>query len=102
MRQTTFGGLYAWEFEKDGREMRVRVEGQLTFNTSIAMIDAAIAGYGIALFPKTLSATCRRREAEASAGGLEPAFSGYHLYYPSRRQQSPAFKVIVDALRYKP
>ena len=54
MRQTTFGGLYAWEFEKDGREIRVRVEGQLTFNTSIAMIDAAIAGYGIAFVPDDL------------------------------------------------
>ena len=103
MRQTTFGGLYAWEFEKDGREMRVRVEGQLTFNTSIAMIDAAIAGYGIAFVPEDLVAE------HVAAGRLTllleewcPHFAGYHLYYPSRRQQSPAFKVIVDALRYKP
>ena len=103
MRQTTYGGLYAWEFEKDGREVRVRVEGQLTFNTSIAMIDAAIAGYGIANVPEDLVS------GHVAAGRLtllldewSLPFSGYHLYYPSRRQQSPAFKVIVDALRYKP
>jgi DNA-binding transcriptional LysR family regulator len=102
MRQTTVGGLYAWEFEKDGRELRVRVEGQLTFNTSIAMIDAAIGGYGIAYVPEDLVSD------HIAAGRLmllldewSPRFSGYHLYYPSRRQMSPALRVIAEALRYR-
>jgi DNA-binding transcriptional LysR family regulator len=102
MRQTTFGGLYAWEFEKDGREIRVRVEGQITFNTSIAMIDAAIAGYGIAFVPEDLL------ENHVPEGRLKlllvdwcPRFAGYHLYYPRRRQMSAALRVVIDALRQK-
>lgn len=102
MRQTTAGGLYAWEFEKDGRELRVRVEGQLTFNTSIPMIDAALGGYGIAYVPDDLA------QGHIAAGRLthvledwSPPFSGYHLYYPSRRQMSPAMTVILEVLRYK-
>ncbi|QND46619.1 LysR family transcriptional regulator (plasmid) [Rhizobium lusitanum] len=101
-RQARAGGLYAWEFEKDGREVRVRVNGQLTFNTSYAMIDAAIAGYGIAYVPETLV------EQERATGRLiqilddwSPMFPGYYLFYPSRRQNSPAFKVVVDALRVR-
>lgn len=99
-RQARAGGLYAWEFEKDGREVRVRVDGQLTFNTSYAMIDAAVAGYGIAYVPETLI------ERECASGRLiqilddwSPMFPGYYLFYPSRRQNSPAFKVVVDALK---
>ncbi len=99
-RQARAGGLYAWEFERDGREVRVRVDGQLTFNTSYAMIDAAVAGYGIAYVPETLVVK------GISSGGLiqllddwSPMFPGYYLYYPSRRQNSPAFKVVVDALK---
>lgn len=99
-RQARAGGLYAWEFEKDGREVRVRVDGQLTFNTSYAMIDAAVAGYGIAYVPETLV------ERERASGRLiqilddwSPMFPGYYLFYPSRRQNSPAFKVVVDALK---
>src|SRR3954469_13219256 len=102
MRQATAGGLYAWEFEKDGRELRVRVDGQLTFNTSLAMIDAAISGYGIAYVPEDLVS---HHIAEARLVLLldewSPPFSGYHLYYPSRRQMSPAFAVIVNALRHR-
>ncbi|MBP1859355.1 LysR family transcriptional regulator [Rhizobium herbae] len=99
-RQSRAGGLYAWEFEKNGREVRVRVDGQLIFNTSYAMIDAAVAGYGIAYVPETLV------ERDLGAGRLiqilddwSPMFPGYYLFYPSRRQNSPAFKVVVDALR---
>ncbi|TXR46673.1 LysR family transcriptional regulator [Phyllobacterium endophyticum] len=102
MRQATAGGLYAWEFEKDGRELRVRVEGQLTFNTSMAMIDAALSGYGVAFVPDDLATD------HLAAGRLvlllddwSPAFTGYHLYYPSRRQMSPAMTVVLNALRYK-
>jgi DNA-binding transcriptional LysR family regulator len=99
-RQARAGGLYAWEFEKDGREVRVRVDGQLTFNTSYAMIDAAVAGYGIAYVPESLVT------AEIASGRLVqmlddwcPLFPGYYLYYPSRRQNAPAFRIVVDALR---
>ena len=102
MRQTTSGGLYAWEFEKDGRELRVRVEGQLTFNTSMAMIDAALSGYGIAYVPEDLA----REHIDAGRLTLlldawSAPFTGYHLYYPSRRQMSPALTVIVGALRHR-
>ncbi|WP_332304982.1 LysR family transcriptional regulator [Rhizobium sp. GR12] len=99
-RQARAGGLYAWEFEKDGREVRVRVDGQLIFNTSYAMIDAAVGGYGIAYVPESLVVD------ETASGRLIqllddwcPMFPGYYLYYPSRRQNSPAFKIVVDALK---
>jgi DNA-binding transcriptional LysR family regulator len=99
-RQARAGGLYAWEFEKDSAEVRVRVEGQLTFNTSYAMIDAAVSGYGIAYVPESLVGD------ELASGALvqvlddwSPMFPGYYLYYPSRRQNSPAFKIVVDALK---
>ncbi|MBY3544428.1 LysR family transcriptional regulator [Rhizobium laguerreae] len=99
-RQARAGGLYVWEFEKDGREVRVRVGGQLTFNTTYAMIDAAVSGYGIAYVPESIVAD------EIASGRLvqilddwSPMFPGYYLYYPSRRQNSPAFKVVVDALK---
>lgn len=101
MRQARSGGLYAWEFEKSGQELRVRVEGQLTFNTSYAMVDAALNGYGIAYLPEDLAA------AHIADGSLvlllddwSAPFPGYYIYYPSRRQSLPAFKVVVDALRY--
>jgi len=100
MRHDTSGSRYAWEFEKDGRELRVRVDGQLTFNTSYAMIDAALQGYGIAYLPEDLVV---RQIADGQLvlvlDDWSPMFAGYHLYYPSRRQNSPAFSVIVEALR---
>ncbi|MFZ5693250.1 MAG: LysR family transcriptional regulator [Pseudomonadota bacterium] len=102
MRHETAGGLYAWEFEKDGQALRVRVNGQLTFNNSYAMIDAAVNGYGIAYVPENIV------ERYIASGELvqilddwSPFFDGYFLYYPSRRQNLPAFKVIVDALRHR-
>lgn len=102
MRQETAGGLYGWEFAKDGEELRVRVDGQLTFNNSYAMIDAALNGYGIAYVPENIV------ERQIASGELvqvlddwSPFFDGYFLYYPSRRQNLPAFKVIVDALRHR-
>lgn len=94
------GGLYVWEFAKGGRDLRVRVNGQLVFSTSYAQIDAALAGYGLAYLPEDLVAE------HIASGRLthvlddwSPKFSGYHLYYPSRRQSSPAFQIIVEALR---
>lgn len=102
MRHESAGGLYAWEFERDGQELRVRVSGQLTFNNSYAMIDAAVSGYGVAYVPENIV------ERHIASGELvqvlddwSPFFDGYFLYYPSRRQNLPAFKIIVDALRHR-
>lgn len=101
MRQTTGGGLYAWEFQKDGQDIRVRVDGQLIFNTSYAMIDAAIAGYGIAYLPENLVAEhIAAKRLQPILEEWSPAFTGYYLYYPSRHQNAPAFTVIVNALRH--
>jgi DNA-binding transcriptional LysR family regulator len=101
-RHETRGGLYAWEFKKDGQELRVRVNGQLTFNNSYAMIDAALSGLGIAFVPNSTA------DHHIASGALvlalddwSPFFDGYFLYYPSRRQNLPAFRVIVDALRQR-
>jgi DNA-binding transcriptional LysR family regulator len=102
MHQTRGGGLYAWEFERGGEDLRVRVDGQLTFNTSYAQVEAAVAGYGIAYVPEDL---VERHVAEGRLRAVleawSPKFAGYHLYYPSRRQNSPAFNVIVEALRHR-
>jgi DNA-binding transcriptional LysR family regulator len=99
-RLDRIGGLYAWEFEKDGEEVRVRVEGQLTFNADHEMVDAALHGYGIAFVPENYV------ERHLSDGRLQialddwtPKFAGYYLFYPSRRQNLPAFSVIANALR---
>ena len=101
-RQGRSGGLYAWEFGRDGRGLRVRVEGQLTFNTSLPMIDAAIAGRGLAYVPEDLVSEHITSGALVQAlDDWSPYFSGYHLYYPSRRQLSPAMSVIVEALRFR-
>ncbi len=101
-RQSTGGGLYAWEFAKEGRALRVKVEGQLILNSSLAMVDAALSGYGVAYLPENLVVE------HWAAGRLvqvlddwSPMFDGYFLYYPSRRQNSPAFSVLVDALRQR-
>jgi DNA-binding transcriptional LysR family regulator len=102
IRLPTYGGLYAWEFEKRGRELKVRVDGQLVFNTSSLRLNAVRAGLGLAYLPED-------QVGEALASGrlirvLEdwcPPFSGYHLYYPSRRQMTPAFAVLVETLRYR-
>lgn len=100
-RQATAGGLYAWEFARHGQDLRVRVDGQLTFNTSYPMIDAALNGHGIAYLPEDLV------DRHIASGDLilvlddwSPKFAGYYIYYPSSRQNLPAFKVIVDALRH--
>ncbi len=94
-------GLYAWEFEKNGRELRVRVDGQLVFNTSVLILNAAVAGYGLAyLTEQQVQQHLERGELARVLAGWCPPYSGYHLYYPSRRQPSAAFALIVDALRY--
>ncbi len=102
LRLPTYGGLYAWEFEKGGRELKVRVEGPLVFNNIALRLSAVLAGLGLAYLPED------RVQAHLAKGRLVrvladwcPPFSGYHLYYPSRRQSSAAFALIVDALRYR-
>jgi DNA-binding transcriptional LysR family regulator len=102
LRLPTHGGLYAWEFEKGGRELKVRVEGQLVFNGTFQMLNAALAGFGLAYVPEDLV------QPHLAKGRLKrvledwcPPYAGYHLYYPSRRQPSAAFALLVDALRYR-
>ena len=96
----TYGGLYAWEFEKDGRELKVRVEGQLMCNGTDLILDAALAGFGPAWLPEdqVLPHIAQGRLIRALDEWCQP-FSGYHHYYPCRRQLAPAFSLLVDALR---
>lgn len=102
LRLPTHGNVYAWEFEKGGRELRVRVEGQLTFNGTAQLLNGALAGCGLAYVPEGLV------EMHVAKGRLKrvladwcPPYSGYHLFYPSRRQSSAAFALVVEALRHR-
>ncbi|WOS39306.1 LysR family transcriptional regulator [Xanthomonas rydalmerensis] len=100
IRFPTHGGLYVWEFERRNRQVNVRVEGQVTFSTSPPIVRAALDGLGIAFLPEQEFAP--HLEDGRLVRVLEdwcPPFSGYHLYYPSRRQHSPAFSLVLDALR---
>jgi DNA-binding transcriptional LysR family regulator len=100
LRLPTHGGVYAWEFEKGGRELRVRVDGQLTCNTTAQMLRAALAGLGLAYVPEGLARPhIAKGRAKRVLADWCPLYSGYHLYYPSRRQPSAAFALLVDALR---
>jgi len=102
LRFTAQGALYVWDFEKNGREVKVRVDGQLVFNSTNLILDAALAGAGLAYLPED------RVQAYLDEGRLIrvladwcPPFAGYHLYYPSRKQLTPAFVLLVEALRYR-
>lgn len=102
LRLPTYGGLYAWEFEKGGRELNVRVQGQLVFNNIALRLSAVLAGLGLAyLLEDQVQAHLAEGRLVRVLADWCPPFSGYHLYYPSRRQSSPAFALIVDALRYR-
>ena len=102
LRLPTLGGLYAWEFEKGGREMKVRVDGQLTLNSLNLRVKAALAGRGFAYVPEDqVEGHVREGRLVRVLDDWCPPFTGYHLYYPSRRQQTPAFALLVDALRYR-
>jgi len=96
-------GVYAWEFEKGNRELRVRVEGQLTFNGTAQLLNGALAGCGLAYIPEGLITehVAKGRLKRVLADWCQ-SYSGYHLFYPSRRQSSAAFALLVDALRYRP
>jgi DNA-binding transcriptional LysR family regulator len=100
-RMITSGGLYVWDFERRGRKINVRVDGPLIFNTTQPQVDGALAGLGIALLPED------ELMPHLGSGRLVrvleewcPKFAGYHLYYPSRRQPSPAFSLVLQALRF--
>jgi len=102
LRLPSHGGLYAWEFEMGHRELRVRVEGQMTFNSTGQILNAAVAGSGLAYVPEQFA------QPHLAKGRLKrvledwcPPYSGYHLFYPSRRQSSAAFALLIDALRHR-
>jgi len=99
-RMQSSGGLYVWDFERRGQQVNVRVDGQLIFNTSQPQIDAAVAGLGITLLPEDeLGPYMADGRLVRVLEDWCPKFEGYHLYYPSRRQPSPAFTLVVQALR---
>jgi DNA-binding transcriptional LysR family regulator len=102
LRLPTHGGLYAWEFEKGGRELRVRVEGRLTCNGTAQLLNGALAGLGLAYVPEGMVEThIAKRRLKRVLADWCPPYSGYHLFYPSRRQSSAAFSVVVEALRHR-
>ena len=103
LRPPSHGGLYAWEFEKGARDLKVRVEGQLTFNGTGQIVNAALTGLGLGYVPEGIVEPylARGRLKRVLEDWCKP-YSGYHLYYPSRRQNSAAFALVVDALRHRP
>ena len=102
LRLPTRGGLYAWEFEKAGRAINVRVEGQTVFNSTALILKAALGGLGLAYLAEDKAAAyiADGRLVRVLANWCAP-FPGYHLYYPSRRQPTPAFALLVEALSYR-
>lgn len=102
LRLPSHGGTYAWEFEKGKRKLNVRVDGQLVFNSSTLMVNASLAGLGLACVPEgAIEHHLRTGHLVRVLEDWCPRSSGYHLYYPSRRQLSPAFALVVEALRYR-
>jgi DNA-binding transcriptional LysR family regulator len=102
LRLPTHGGLYAWEFEKAGRSLHARVDGQLVFNATAPMLEAALAGFGLAYLPEDeVTAHLAQGRLIRVLADWCPPYAGYHLYYPSRRQPTPAFALLVDALRHR-
>lgn len=102
IRHRPSGAIYAWEFEKNGKAFTVKGEGQLVFNSVVHMLNSALDGIGLAYVPETLAAPylADGRLKEVLAEWC-PYFQGFHLYYPHRRQASPAFSAFVDAVRYR-
>ncbi|WP_282387162.1 MULTISPECIES: LysR family transcriptional regulator [unclassified Pseudomonas] len=100
IRFPTYDGVDAWEFERQGKKLKVRVDGQLVFNSTVHIADAAVNGLGIAYLPEDEFGAhlAEGRLVRVLEDWCEP-FGGFHLYYPSRRQPSPAFSLVVEALR---
>jgi DNA-binding transcriptional LysR family regulator len=102
LRLPTHSSVYAWEFEKGNRDLRVRVEGQLTCNGTAQLLNGALAGLGLAYVPEGMVAQhITKGRLKRVLSDWCPPFAGYHLFYPSRRQSSAAFSLVVDALRYR-
>jgi DNA-binding transcriptional LysR family regulator len=102
IRLPTYGGLFPWDLEKDGREVNVRVEGQLVFNNMGLRLASALQGLGLAYMPEDQARPyIANRRLIRVLDDWCPPFSGYHLYYPSRRHSSPAFALLVEALRFR-
>lgn len=102
LRLPTHGGLYSWELEKDGNELKVRTEGRLVFNSIFGVLDAVLEGFGLAHIPEDVAQPyLKKGKLQQILADWCPTWSGYHLYYPSRRQNSPAFSLLVDALRHR-
>ncbi len=102
LRLPSYGGTYAWEFEKNGRELNVRVDGQLVFNDILKILDASVAGLGLAFVPEDIAKPylTKGRLVRVLEDWCQP-WSGYHLYFPHRSASSPAFAVLVEALRHR-
>jgi len=102
LRLPTHGNYLPWEFEKDGKELKVHVEGQLSFNMASLILQACLEGHGIAYLPEDILLPMIRqgRLVRLLEDWCAP-YDGYHLYYPSRRQPSPAFHLLVETLRYR-
>lgn len=101
-RFQTSGGLWAWDFEKDGRELKIRVDGQLAFNNIFHVLDAALAGAGLAFVPEEIARDhIRAGQLIRVLEGWCAYWDGFYLYYPSRRQSSPAFVALLDVLRHR-
>jgi len=102
LRLPTHGNVYAWEFEKGSRELRVRVEGQLTFNGTAQLLNGTLAGCGLAYVPEGLVGEhIEKGRLKRVLADWCPPYSGYHLFYPSRRQSSAAFALVVNALHHR-
>ena len=101
LRMPTHGGLFMWEFEKNGQALNVRIEGQLVFNNIAMRLESVLQGLGLAYMPEDVVRPYieQGRLIRVLEDWCEP-YSGYHLYYPSRRQSSPAFTLLREALRY--
>lgn len=102
MRLPTLGGLYSWEFSKDGKDIRVKVEGQMIFSNLVARIDAVLSGMGIAHVPEdTVNQHIAEGRLQSVLDDWTQPFSGYYLYYPSRKQHTMAFEMLIDAIKYR-
>lgn len=102
IRHSPNGGLYVWEFEKEGVAINIKVHGQYTANSNYSILDATLSGIGIAYLPNFLvEPYLQRKELIEVMSDWSPYFSGFYLYYPNRRQSSTAFKAFINEMRYK-
>ncbi|MBP2170768.1 DNA-binding transcriptional LysR family regulator [Erwinia toletana] len=102
LRLPTHGGFYVWEFEKDGREVTARVEGQIIFHSIFQIVKAAVAGFGLGHVPEELAAPyIKSGQLISVMEEWTPYWEGLHIYYPNRRGSSKAFSLVVEALRYR-